>query len=215
MDTSLEDEFESEKAYEHLKLVKELLITHLKPIIELRKGYQNGTHKSVSFQDLWLLYEVGGLIFYREPQPNYPPSISRVTYSDGGREILNNGEFKGAEPRKDILGKDSKGTENRFYLRRYRLDYDGEHYGPVEDALSIPPWEGTRSVYDLKAFPLHFCRDTIDHAFGSIDDFREHIIKRGKKFVELDPISHKHYDGQVIGSKHEFVSLLNSCCGKR
>lgn len=206
METDLEDVFESRRAYEHLKLVKELLFTHLKPIIELRKSYRSGTRKTVSFQDLWLLYEVGGLVFQREPSPNYPPSISRVTYFDGGRELLNNGEFKGAEPRKDIPGKDSKGAENRFYLRYYRLDFDGEDYGPVEDGFSIPPWEGTRSVYSLKAFPLCFCRDTIDHAFGSIDDFQEHVIQRGKKFVELDPISHKHYDGQVIGSKHEFYN---------
>ena len=215
MDTNLEDELESKKAYEYLKLVRELLLTHLKPIIELRKGYQNGTHKTVSFQDLWLLYEVGGLVFQREPPRNYPPNILRVTNFDGGRELLNSGEFKGAETPKYFPGKDSKGTENRFYLRHYRLDFDGEHYGPVEDAFSIPPWEGTRSVYSLTAFPLHFCRNTIDHTFESLEDFREHVIKRGKKFVELDPISHKYYDGQVSGSRHEFVSLLRSCCGKR
>ena len=210
--TNLEDEFESKKACEYLKLISNLVARYLKPIIELRKRYQNGTHKTISYQDLWLLYEVGGLVFQREPLPSYPATISRVTHFDGGRELLNNGEFKGAEPRKDIPGPNSKGTENRFYLRHYRLDFDGEYYGPVEEAFSIPPWEGIRSVYDLKAFPLQFCRNGIDHKFESLEDFRNHVIKRGKKFVELDPINHKHYRGQVIGSRHEFVSLLRLSC---
>ena len=202
-----EDDYDSEKALRHLNLLKELLGTYLKPIFDLRNGFRNAEYETVAFQDLWLLFEVGGLVFQREPQAHYPPCISRVTQFDGGRQLLNNSEFKTAESRKDIPGPNSKGVENRFYIRHYRLDFDGEHYGPIEDAVSIPPWDGTRSVYDLKVFPLGFCRTGIDHSFANLKDFQDHIISRGRKFIKLDLINHRYYNGQVVGSKHEFVSI--------
>ena len=202
-----DDQFESKNAYEHLRLVKTLLATHLNPIFELRKGYLNATHTIVAFQDLWLLFEAGGLVWQREPQPGYPPSISRVTHFDGGRELLNNSDYKGRLPRRIVCGPNSKGAENRFFLRHYTLDFNGENYGPVEDILSMPPWEGTRSVYDLKVFPLNFCRDTIDHKFTSREAFLQHVIRRGKDFVNFDTINHRRYKGKVVGSKYEAVSL--------
>ena len=75
----------------------------------------------------------------------------------------------------------------------------------MEDSFSIPPWIGTRSVYDLKFYPLNYCRSSIDHTFTNLEDFKGHVIRRGKEFVKLETINHKYYNGQVVGSRHEFV----------
>ena len=202
----VQDDYQSEKALKQLELLTELFKTHLKPLFDLKERYRLATHDAVFFEDLWLLFEVGGLAFEREPQKDHPPRIVRVTQFDGGRQLLNNGEWKTVEPHRPVQGSNSKGVENRFNLRFYSLDYDGDYYGPVEDRLSIPPWEGPRSIYDLKVFPLNFCRKGEDHDFDSLDDFKNHVVRRGKEFVKLDTMDRRHYNGKVIGTHREFVS---------
>ena len=211
----IEDDYESEKALKQLKLLTELFKKQLQPLFNLKECYRHAKHDTVFFQDLWLLFEVGGLAFEREPKQDHPPKIVRVMQFDGGRQLLNNGEWKTVDPRRPVEESNSKGTENRFNIRFYSLDFDGEYYGPVEDSLSIPPWEGPRSIYDLKLFPLDFCRNGKDHGFESLDDFRNHVIRRGKDFVKLDTIDQRHYNGQVIGTHRELVSKSAVSCDWR
>lgn len=202
---------DTKKTLDHLDLLVKLLQTHLKPIIELREKYRNAEVETVAFQDLWLLFKVGGLAYHRNPLPHHPPSIVRVTQFDGGRQILNDGDWKSTAPGRDAQGPHSKGKENRFFIRHYRLEFDGEHYGPVEDSLTMPAWEGERNIHDLKLFPLQFCRpqrEFNEQKFRDLIAFKAHLVKRGKDFVKLDAISHKHYSGQVIGPQNEIVSKL-------
>lgn len=203
---TMEEDYDSEKAFEYLTLVAEFMDKYLQPIFDLRESYRNATHDTVFFQDLWLLFEKGSLLFQREPLPDHPPHISRLIHCNGGPRLLKNSDFKSQETRRDIPGAPSKGMENQFCLHHYHLDFDGELYGPKGDRLTIPAWEGERSVYDLKIYPLAFVRNHKDHSFESLNDYKSHLVKRGKGFVELDAIDHRYYSGEVIGTHHEYVS---------
>lgn len=205
-----EEDFESKDALEYLELIMELVEQHLKPVTELRDAYRNGTRNTITFQNLWLLFEVGGLLFEREPQPDHPPQISRMIHFSGGRQILNSTDFKTPEARRDIPGTNSKGLENQFCIHHYSLGFNGERYGPIPDRMTMPSWEGERSVFDLKLFPLHFVRNFKDHPFESLEQYKGHIRKRGENFMTLGPIDHRYYSGEGIGAHREPVSRSSS-----
>ncbi|KAL8752241.1 MAG: hypothetical protein Q9184_005797 [Pyrenodesmia sp. 2 TL-2023] len=195
----------SEKAFEYLTLVTKLMDNYLQPIFDLHESYRNATHDTIFSQDLWRFFETGGLRFQREPLPDYPPRLTRLIHCNGGRQLLNNSEFKSQEPLRDIRGAKSKMVENRFCLNHYHLDFNGEFYGPRGDRLMIPALEGKRSVYDLKLYPLAFVRNRKDHNFGSLNDYKSHLVERGKGFVELGVVVHRYYSGEMIGTHHEYA----------
>ncbi|KAL8916410.1 MAG: hypothetical protein Q9208_008531 [Pyrenodesmia sp. 3 TL-2023] len=202
-----EEDYDSEKACNYLALVTKLMDNYLKPILDLRESYRKATHHTIFFQDLWLLYEIGGLLFEREPLPDHPPQISRLRHCNGGRQLLNNSEFNCIDPtREGISEAYSKGTENQFLLDYYYLDFDGEYYGPRVKGLCVSAWEGERNVYDLSFLPLQFVRNHKDHNFENLNDYKSHLVERGKGFVKLGAIDHRYYNGEVIGTHHEYYS---------
>lgn len=205
-------EFQSKSALEHLQLVTKLLEVDLKPIVDFRCGYEQATIPTVTFENLWLLFSFGGLVYYREPVKDHPPALARVTSCNGGRRLLNNGKFENSDPHQQANtpqpGENSKGKENRFYIRQYTLDFDGESYGPVENIIAMPAWAGSRNVHDLKVFPFQYCtpnRDFDGAKFPSANDYKAHLIERGRKFVSLGSIAHKRYDGHIVGTHNKQV----------
>ncbi|KAL8896740.1 MAG: hypothetical protein Q9207_007565 [Kuettlingeria erythrocarpa] len=201
-----EGEYDSRKAFEYLALVTQLMDKYLKPIFDLRESYRNATHGTIFFQDLWLLFKTGGLVFEREPLPDHPPQINSLIHCNGGRQLLNNSEYKSQEPRRDIPAANSKGLENQLCIHHYHLDFNGELYGPKGERLTIPAWEGERSVYDLKLYPLSFSRPHKDHKYEKLNDYTNHLVRRGRGFVELGAIDHRYYSGELIGTHHEYYS---------
>jgi hypothetical protein len=210
--------FESPQALRLLEILQELFDLHLRSVFDLRAALREGTVETISFDDLWLLYSIGELAYQREPQRDHPPSLVRITQVNGGRQLLNNGEFKTADPLRNaslVYGVNSKEKENRLYIRYYTLDFDGEHYGPVENAMTIPPWKGLRNIHDLKIFPIQFCRpgrEFNSETFQTLEAFKSHVFARGRKFVGLKTIDHKHYNGQVVGTQNESVSAPHCVC---
>lgn len=207
-------EFQSKSALEHLQLVTKLLKVDLKPILDFRYGYEQATIPTVTFENLWLLFSFGGLVYYREPVKDHPPALARVTSCNGGRRLLNNRKWENSDTLQQGVtpqpGENSKGKENRFYIRQYTLDFDGESYGPVENMMTMPAWAGSRNIHDLKVFPFQYCtpnRDFDGAKFPTADDYKAHLVERGKKFVSLGSIAHKRYDGHIVGTQNEQVKI--------
>jgi len=206
--------FQSKTALEHLQLVTKLLEVDLKPILDFRYGYEQATIPTVTFENLWLLFSFGGLVYYREPVKDHPPDLARVTSFNGGRRLLNNEKWENSDTLQQAVtpqpGENSKGKENRFYIRQYTLDFDGKSYGPVENMMTMPAWAGSRNVHDLKVFPFQYCTPNHDFdgaKFRTADDYKAHLIERGKKFVGLGSIAHKRYDGHIVGTQNEQVKV--------
>jgi len=96
---SLKDDgkFQSKTALEHLQLVTKLLEVDLKPILDFRYGYEQATIPTVTFENLWLLFSFGGLVYYREPVKDHPPALAGVTSFNGGRRLLNNEKWENSD----------------------------------------------------------------------------------------------------------------------
>jgi hypothetical protein len=115
-----------------VRLLVELFDGSLKSVFDLRRAFRQGSEggkTTLEFEDLWLLFEPGELVYERQPNdpsPNSPPKLWRVLQFSGSRRLLNNRDSSVTDPLCQNLGSGSKGQENRFLIKGFSLDADRE-----------------------------------------------------------------------------------------
>ena len=219
--------FNSRDAYSQLNLLIQLFDNHLSSVFALRHSLNKGESTRITFENLWLLFDLGELIFVRHPGGKgfgQLPGLSRVTNLTGGRvnpypdykdlmssnsgrvdpfPFHNPNEFSShiTQQRYPLQNQDSR--LGSFYINAYKLESDGESFGPLETEWVIPAWDGERAIHDLECFPVRFCRAGIDFPNESIDAWKHEIIQRGKQFSQLTPETLREYHG--IGVDDDFT----------
>ena len=79
-----------------------------------------------------------------------------------------------------------KGQKYWALQGRY-LDYDGKKFGEVSRALLIPEFRGAKIITTLETFPLKY------HC--EVAEVRSDLIARGNKFMSLQGVHHRSYNG--------------------
>ncbi|KAI0545381.1 P-loop containing nucleoside triphosphate hydrolase protein [Xylaria curta] len=79
---------------------------------------------------------------------------------------------------------------NTYDLRCRYIEWDGESFGWKETLVVIPKFSGTRSIRDLKAYPV------IYHT--SPESIQSVLSERGRKFVALRGWQQKAYNGVIL-----------------
>lgn len=82
-----------------------------------------------------------------------------------------------------------------FTLQVRSLDWNGRHLGFSSSSLHIRHFIGTSRIVDLTVFPARF--------LDNLEEVKERVIERGKKFIELAGVHHKSYkeEENVSGNK--------------
>ncbi len=75
------------------------------------------------------------------------------------------------------------------------LEWNGRHLGFAASNLNIRHFTGSSRITDLHVFPVRF--------LDNLDEIKERVVARGKKFIELAGVHHKSYKEQenVSGNK--------------
>jgi len=130
----------------------------------------------IAYNDLWMLFKPGDLVFAGSGHTTAILEVVRVTYK---AEVQT--KFGYQEPMFDVTA--------RF------LSHDGKLFGYLEKTMPIPLYTGREQVGKLSAYPLkyHPERDTV----------RAELVVRGKKFYNLAGIHHRYYSGTAFSVKHE------------
>lgn len=72
-----------------------------------------------------------------------------------------------------------------FSLQVQSLDWNGRHLGFSSTSLYIRHFHGTSRIADLSVFPMRYLEN--------LDEVKERVVARGKKFIELAGVHHKAY----------------------
>ena len=211
-----EERMTSREALERLRLLMKLLDEDLRPIFHQRRGLCDGTTDQVPFENLWLLFDVGELVYQRPKYSHSPPQLLRVTQFTGGRRVLNDNESSTSASLQH-RNEDSHAEwvgQRPFYIWAFTLDFDGEVFGPVEEAISILPWQGLRLVADLDILPIRFCRQGVhfDSRYASIDLWKTALVNEGKSIARLGLMAFRKYEGtslEVEGRQVFQMDLIN------
>ncbi|KAL8795042.1 MAG: hypothetical protein Q9195_002490 [Heterodermia aff. obscurata] len=202
--------FKSRKAYLLLNLLIRLFDRYLSSVFALRHNLSKGETTTITFENLWLLFDLGELVFIRHPGGNRSgqlPRLSRVTSFTGGRINssdrinLSDKSSVGANSSWGLWGSHAKTKRPKedvsgpFQINTYILESDGEHFGPLVTELTIPHWDGERAIHDLECFPIRFCRPGVDFPNESLDAWKHELVQSGRQFSRLKPGTVKEYHG--------------------
>jgi hypothetical protein len=116
------------------------------------------SHGVITYKYLWALFKPGDLVLCRYKGEKMLMKLQSSDYESGG-----------------------------FSLYCKFVDWNGLYFGYASQNISIGPFNGTRPITDLDAYPLQF-----DSASGVIE---ERLAKRGKKFEKLQGYHYKAYTG--------------------
>ena len=209
---------EAQKKLEHgimeIKALIQLFDENLKPIFDLRHGFQEGRFSMILWDHLWLLFTIGGLAFQREPEAGHDPRLLRVAQFHGGRRRFKDEppHHGGGQVRESKKIAEPEEIETFFQISAFNLESDGASFFPVQEVIEIPPWDGLRQVRELRYFPFEFCQQGGDKDFHqpSKELWKANLIDRGKKFAELGNVAFKYFDGHSFGEEREQVHLLKT-----
>lgn len=190
-------------ALQDLTCLIEFMDEYLFPVV--RRYGAGGTYPRIHFRDLWYLYRPGCWVVLDErrgrrfssdagPVSEKPPSqpgnlgeraatIWRVLRTSDGRPKL-------SPPKKDERNRPPTEEVNPFTVRCYRIDYDGDRFGPIWVDFDFQPWSGEKMIEQLEIVPLRRTKDA--------QDKRDRYVKRGKQFMELRDPQHRVYSGPLV-----------------
>ena len=182
---------ESNRCVEELQVLREFLDGDLRPTFELRKQLREGAARTVSFQDLWHLYTLGGEVVSNTADGRR--QIFRVVATNGGRPFLC------SRYAADMAAFEAEGPHDKdlpkFEILAHTYESDGKVLGMCQQIFTIKRYEGRKAVTSLPCYPISHATD-----LNGLSP-RDFFIARGKRFMELarsDHTVHKRYDGLTL-----------------
>lgn len=190
-------------ALQDLECLIEFMDDDLIPVV---RQYQfPSTYPKINFRDLWYLYRPGEWVTLDErrgrqfspdagPENEKPPGqpgnlgervagFWRVRKTVGGRPKL-------SPPNKDERNRAPSNELTPLTVRCYRIDYDGDGFGPIWVDFDFQPWEGERLIENLEIVPVRLLKKAREK--------RELYIKRGKQFMDLTTPQHRIHAGPLL-----------------
>ncbi|EMD86517.1 hypothetical protein COCC4DRAFT_166974 [Bipolaris maydis ATCC 48331] len=200
------DPTKSPTALEHLKCLLQFLDSN----VVAKRDYLNGPLcRKVFFSDLWYLFRPGVEVISSDGKQAY-----KVIGVTSEKHRMAPAWQKWYNPRNSRENKDRK--KAAFSVSCVYIDFDGKHIGPVEKLFDFKRFEGEREVTSLEVYPLRFhpfrrseYSDTEWKELAHCPDqerYRQKLILRGNKFLEVAGVRHMYYAGPTLEVKDEVES---------
>ncbi|KAH7309739.1 hypothetical protein B0I35DRAFT_397843 [Stachybotrys elegans] len=183
-----DDVAKSPTTLEHLKC----LLSFVDSDIWAKEAYLGSPdYRKVFFSDLWHLFRPG----------------MEVTGGDGKQAYrviqVNSAKHSRAPP---------------FSITCVYIDFDGTDLGPVSKVFDFKRFDGERDVTSLEVYPLRFHlskrSDFSDSEWKELEAlpankrYREKLIRRGAKFLQVAGTKHMYYAGPTLESRDEVESQV-------
>lgn len=231
---SRQPSFDREEALYDFRELVAFLDKYLGKEISLYKGYSTGKLQEIAFESLWMLFDAGELIYcpfqkrdgtlpkiYNDDNRNnmaipldvHTPQAYRVLATSGGisatkenrragRPFLEENDYDQITDSEDKSGSVAVSSKRErytpFFIDCYFAHFDGSRFSPGQNWLEFKPFEGTVKVQSLLAYPMCYRPDDLSE---SLD-----LYERGRQFLELTVVDHRHYDGVTLGGDKEDIN---------
>lgn len=187
-----------------------LLDHEFSSLVQDYRQIQTGKIETLPFLHLWHLFRPGQEIVTNGTKVQ----AYRVLQITGGRRLMRSKEgpvppgMPGGPglpringPNQTHTGK--KRTVSDLVIDCFRLEFDGESFGPIPITINIKPYEGARAIRQLAAYPLALAADS---------RLFEILTERGKKFEQMVKVSHWKYNGLTLREKEPFDIIEEVSC---
>ncbi|KAK6833182.1 hypothetical protein PG987_007876 [Apiospora arundinis] len=171
----------------HLEILVDFIKTDLAHLIGLRMKIRDVTLDSITFEELYHLYNPGDLIINRKASVDHLHQVYAVT---GGRTRLARGY---TSPR--VTGDEADdspdagiGTWTDVVIDCFRMRWDGTQIGPFRLIHRIRHYVGERKITNLDFYPVRFR--------GNPEEICNALVARGKRVLECH--GHMKYEGLTV-----------------
>ncbi|PGH23026.1 hypothetical protein AJ80_02941 [Polytolypa hystricis UAMH7299] len=181
-------------------------------VIPLYTMFDDGSRTKIRFEELWLLFRIGELV-YASQNSDVRPRRGR----DNNRDSLlpqstivwkvytlnsppDYREYPSFQTKRKPRAANNEDDEDddefsrglsAFRVFGYYIDYDGVSYGPVKHRFTIPRFEGEMDIRALPVYPLRYAEDP---------ELIQTLRQDGAKFKDLVGKKHLSYDGWTAAS---------------
>ncbi|KAK7934752.1 hypothetical protein PG985_000247, partial [Apiospora marii] len=196
-DESIDDTYLAARAklslrLSHLTVLFNFIKTDLGHLVGLRMKIQEGTLETISFEEVYHLYNPGDLIINRKAHVDHLHQVYAVT---GGRVRLGRHESAYRQPGQTPDDADDApdagvGTWTDVVIDCFRMRWDGTHVGPFRLTHRVRHFVGERTITDLDFFPVRF-RENHEHICAALEE-------RGKKVLLCH--GHMKYEGLTVAA---------------
>jgi hypothetical protein len=174
----------------HLECLVDFMKKYLQEIPALREQIKTRKLETVSFDELWHLYNPGDVILSRAIANKNEQQAYQVLTVTKGRYNMRDG-------RSDVSRtKGGQRDRNGLQLQCFWLDYDGTKIDTREETLTIKSFVGKKKVVDLDFYPK---------AYATTKEI-EDLQSRAKRFI-ANRYGHGRADG--VTTRFEFEHLDN------
>ncbi|CAD6592025.1 MAG: hypothetical protein ASARMPRED_005917 [Alectoria sarmentosa] len=162
---SATDESRAKAERDQLRCLVNFMDTDMKDIFDVKRQVINQTLKEVAFENLWLLYRPGDLVYSTEsPEESSEYQAYRVLHVTGGRPVLDTVNESGFRPVEDRSWDEESENEEKacdtirgspsnvtpFIIDCFSIDFDGSRLGPKSKRFVISTYSGKRKVDALE-----------------------------------------------------------------
>ena len=144
----------------HLQLLYTVMSVELEETVSTYHDLLN--HSVMTFDYLWTLFKPGDVLLCKMDGKDMMVKLQSSEYSA------------------------STGCGD-FHLTSKYVDWSGFEFGYASHTISIQPFQGTKPITQLEAYPATFN--------PHFEDIKHQLINRGKRFETLQGYHYKAYDG--------------------
>lgn len=226
--------FDRKEALDDFRELVAFLDKYLGNEVSLHKGYSEGWLQDIAFENLWMLFDTGELIYCHSqkrdgtlptiyngdtrkngsvPLEVHTPQAYRVLATSGGIPATKEKRRAGRASLEQSIHDQMTDPEDKsgsvavsskrdrytpFYIDCYFVHFDGSRFSPGQNWLEFKPFEGMIKVQSLLAYPMHYRPNELS---GAID-----LRERGRQFLDLSVVDHRHYDGVTLNGDKEDIN---------
>ncbi|PWY90984.1 hypothetical protein BO70DRAFT_410604 [Aspergillus heteromorphus CBS 117.55] len=200
------DATKSVEALNHLHCLLKFMDTSIAP---KRAHLSNPQSRKVCFSDLWYLFRPGMEVIGNDGKQAY-----RVVYVTSAPHCV-------VPAWQRFRSSVNKPENTAFRVTCVYVDFDGKSLGPVSRIFAIKPFDGQRDLTALEIYPLHLHplkrADFGESEWAEVETlspsnrssrFRQQLIDRGRKFLEVAAVKHMYYAGPAMGVRDDVESQV-------
>ncbi|KAK2729043.1 hypothetical protein CKAH01_10614 [Colletotrichum kahawae] len=154
--------------------------------------------RKVFFSDLWLIFQPGVEVISTDGKQAY-----RVI---------------GVNTVKQGVTRRWESTKAPFSVTCVYIDFDGKNVGPVRKSFDFKKFDDEKDITSLKVYPIQFhqlrqfdCSDSEREelqTFPADQRFRQKLVRRGAKFLEVAAVKHMYYAGPTLEARDDVESQV-------
>ncbi len=197
----------SSMAHEHIAYLMDFTHQRYADAMARETARHRETSAMCTYEWVWLLFRPGSIVYSWD----HNTLKAHIVEEHDRREGEKTGGKIGPKMLSEADDEERLPPPERLKVLVWTIDFDGERLGRRRITVSIPAFDGEKSILSLPIFPKEYLKyDKRVHDTLSTEDF---LTQRGKLFLEMARKNYREYHGETVTVPRRTVSVKRATIG--